>query len=314
MTPVFIGIDIGGTNTKLAAVAADGRVLRRGMIRTSPGASPEALFERVASVLPRLVPRGRRVAGAGLGCAGLVDPVRGRLLSAPNLPAWSGAPVARIARRALGVYIHVDNDANAAAYGEYRAGAGRGAGTFVCITLGTGVGGGIVVDGKVLRGAANYAGEIGHMTVRDTGPRCKCGNRGCVESFVAAHVLVRRARRRLGGRRLRGLGRGEAITPEALCRAARSGDRVALEVFSEAGKYLGIAIASLINLLNPDRIAIAGGVAGGFAFMRPEVKLSITARAFPESARCARVVRGRLGFDAATVGAALMASQAVGKS
>jgi len=318
-TRVLLGIDIGGTNTKLAAISARGKVVAHDMILTLAKEGPESLFTRIQQVVPSLLGPRREIAAAGLGCAGLVDAGSGRLCSSPNLPEWANTPISRICKRVLGVYTYVDNDANAAAYGEYRCGCGVGARMFICITLGTGVGGGIVSDGKILRGSHNYAGEIGHMTISEKGPRCKCGNRGCLEAFVSADALVRDATRilRRAGRSLLGMPaakKSRVLTPEDIATAARRGDKAAQEVFDNAAQHVGIAAASLVNVLNPDRIGLAGGVASGFDLMEKRIGQVVAERAFFESAKVVTIRQAQLGFNAATIGAALMAKDALRKT
>lgn len=315
----FVGIDIGGTNIELVALLDTGRVVAHRSIPCEAAQGPRDAFSRIASALTGLSASAKSLSAVGVACAGLVDPVRGKLHSSPNLPAWANAPLSRIARERLGVPTVIDNDANAAAYGEYFKGIARGRGTLVCITLGTGVGGAIVTDGRLLRGSRNYAGEIGHTTICETGPRCHCGNRGCLEAYVGAYALVREARRRLSERRSRHLGRwldeGRALTPKLIADAASLGDRTARTVFEDAGRHLGTGLANVINMFNPDVVAIAGGVARGFHLMRPCVLKEVRARAFPESRRSARIVRARLGTRAAAIGAALLArDSAAGKA
>jgi len=312
---MFVGIDIGGTNIKLIALGARGRVLDRRSIPSNVEKGPKDAFSRIASAVSSLIADKSALKAAGVACAGLVDPVGGRLHSSPNLLAWENAPLARIAREHLGVYTVVENDANAAAYGEYFRGCGRGLGTFVCITLGTGVGGAIVIDGRLLRGSKNYAGEIGHTTICESGPRCHCGSRGCVEAYLGAYALIRETLQKLERRRSRYLtpwvNEGNPLTPKLIAEAAAKGDSVAREVFAEAGTHLGTAMANLINIFNPDVIAVAGGVAKGFHLMKPRMEEEIRKRAFPESSRVARVTRARLGTDAAAIGAALLARDSV---
>jgi len=306
----YLGIDIGGTFVKLALVGRNGRVLARDRVATRASDGPETLLKRVARGLPDLLVR-RRLEGAGIGCAGLIDVGSGRVIASPNLPAWTGQPIRGIARRVLGVQTIIENDVNAAAYGEYRRGAGRGARLLVCITLGTGVGGGIVAGGQVLRGAHNFAGEIGHMGVTEKGPRCRCGNRGCLEAYLGAYGLVRDARRRMRTRGSRYLASrvraGEPLSPQLLGRAARAGDRIARAVFADASTHLGVAVASLVNLLNPDVIAIGGGVSAEYTLLAPGVRRVVGERAFSPSVRSVRIVRAALGNDAAPIGAAMLA-------
>jgi glucokinase len=308
---MFAGIDIGGTNIKLVVMSPAGRVVSRTSIPSDVSQGPRDAFSRISSILPTLTGGKGAIVCAGVACAGLVERETGRLHSSPNLLAWEDAPLSRIAREHLGVYTIIDNDANAAAYGEYFRGCGRGRGTLICLTLGTGVGGGIVVEGRLLRGSKNYAGEIGHSTICETGPRCHCGNRGCLEAYVGSYALLRDTRARLRGRRSRYLSRwieeGRPLTPKLIADAAAKGDRAACEVFGEAGAHLGTAMANLINIFNPDVIAVAGGVARGFHLMKPRMEAEVRARAFPESRRAARISRAVLGVNAAGIGAALMA-------
>jgi len=311
---IFAGIDIGGTNIKLVVADRVGRVLAGRSIVSDAAKGPEDAFDRISATISSLA-AGRKVRAAGVACAGLFDRVKGRLHSSPNLPAWENAPLERIAKAHLGVYTVVDNDANAAAYGEYYRGCGRGRGTLICITLGTGVGGGVVIDGRPLRGSRNFAGEIGHTTICEMGPRCHCGNRGCLEAYLGAYGLVRETRAKLRQRKSRYLSRwvddGRRLTPKLIADAAARGDRTAREVFEEAGAHLGTAVANLINIFNPDVIAIGGGVARGFHLMGPRMTEEVRKRAFPESSRVARITRARLGTEAAAIGAALLARDAV---
>ena len=308
----YLGIDIGGTNVKMALVSPVGKILTRGLIETDVKQGPEDVFKRIALAVPTLLTGGRRLVAAGIGCAGLIDVGRGVLLTSPNLPSWREVPIRRIAGRVLGVQTVVDNDANAAAYGEYRAGAGRGYDNVVCITLGTGVGGGIISDGKVLRGGHNFAGEIGHVAINMDGPRCKCGNRGCLEAYIGKQALVRSARAKLKTRGGRILGRLStrqlrSLNPRMIQEAALQGDRTAREVFYEAADYLGSGIAVLVNLLNPEVVAIGGGVSGAFELMETRLKKAVRARAYDEAAAVVKICRTRLGNDSSTVGAALYA-------
>jgi glucokinase len=313
----YAGIDIGGTNIKLALTDSTGRVLASRSIPSDAAKGPRDAFGRIAAVIGDLT-AGREVRAAGVACAGLFDRETGRLHSSPNLLAWQNAPLERIARSRLGVYTVVDNDANAAAYGEYFRGCGRGRGTLICITLGTGVGGGIVIDGRPLRGSRNFAGEVGHATICETGPRCRCGSRGCLEAYLGAYALVRetRAKLRRGKSRYlsRWVGEGRRLTPKLIADAAALGDRAARDVFEEAGAHLGTALANLINIFNPDLIAIGGGVAQGYHLMRPRLEEEVRRRAFPESRRAAKIVRARLGTEAAAIGAALLSRDSVAES
>jgi glucokinase len=308
----YLGIDIGGTNIKLALVSSTGRVLQRGIIETDGDQGPRSAMRRIRTAARSFVGAGVNLTAAGMGCAGLIDAKRGVLLTSPNLPKWKNTPLARIAAQELGVQTYVDNDVNVAAYGEYKCGSGRGYRNLICITLGTGVGGGVVSDGKLLRGTANFAGEIGHMSIHLEGPRCKCGNRGCLEAYVGKNALVRAARAKLKSKKGSILGKLSpyqlrTLTPKMIFLAAQHGDRVAKEVLNDAAEYLGSAVASLVNIFNPDVIAFGGGVSGAFDFMKPRLEKVVQSRAFKAPASMVRLCRSQLGNDASTVGAALLA-------
>jgi glucokinase len=306
---VYVGIDIGGTNIKIATVSARGRVLARGIIDTLASRGPADAFDRIATAVASLS-RGGDVRGVGVGCAGLID-TRGVVVSSPNLPAWENEPLARIARRALGVQVSVDNDATCAAWGEYISGGNRGRRHLVFITLGTGVGGGVISDGRVIRGAHNFGGELGHTTVDLDGPRCHCGNRGCLEAYVGSYGLLRLARAAMAERRSRYLTRwheqGRKLTPALLAEAATRGDASARAVFRTAGEALGTGIASLVNVLNPEAVVIGGGVSASFDLFLPHVTRMVARRAFDAPAAGVRIERSSLGNDATAVGAAMFA-------
>jgi len=306
----YIGIDIGGTNIKIATVAADGRVLARGLIETRPGEGAASAFRHIHAAARHLA-SSRGVDAVGIGCAGLIDATRGVLRSSPNLRAWQGAPLAQLARRHFSVPVMVQNDATSAAFGESFARGTRGR-NLVFITLGTGVGGGIVVDGRVARGASGFGGEVGHMVVDPDGPRCRCGRRGCLEAYAGAYGIVRTARSLLARTTRATPLRRSGLSAWKVFEAARHGDPVAGEVARITGERLGLAIAVLLNTLNPSAVVIGGGVSGGFDALEPHVRRAIRRHAFPETVAAARIERSRLGNDAAVVGAAMLARAAAG--
>jgi len=301
---LYLGVDIGGTNVKIATVSAAGRVLVRGVIETRAGEGPAPAFRRIHDAARHLVGKGR-VAGVGIGCAGLLDSRSQRLRASPNLPAWQGTALERIARGHFGVPILVENDATCAAFGESFA-RGRNGRDLVMITLGTGVGGGIISDGRVVRGASGFAGEIGHMIVDPNGPRCRCGARGCLEAYAGAYGIARTARHALRRRGKRRLAMGGRLDARAVFEAARRGDPAARETVRLTGERLGTAIASLLNLLNPSMVVIGGGIAASFDALSPHVRRTVERGAFTATARAARIEPSRLGNDAAVVGAAML--------
>lgn len=195
---------------------------------------------------------------------------------------------------------YLENDANLAAVGEQRRGAGRGASNLIYVTISTGIGGGLILDGRLYRGSTGTAGEVGHMVVVPDGPRCNCGNRGCLEAIASGTGIARRARRLMRGRTGR---RGKAVSAESVVAAARAGDRVAASIVAEAGAALGRALGSLLNLLNPEVIILGGGVSQAGRLLMAPMRASLARASFAESRAAARIVRARLGQDAGLVGA-----------
>ncbi|HET9657835.1 MAG TPA: ROK family glucokinase [Kineosporiaceae bacterium] len=310
--PLAIGVDIGGTKVAAGVVDGQGRVLARAR-RLTPSRSPKAVEETIAEVVGELRDR-HEVTAVGIGAAGFVDAERARVLFAPHL-AWRNEPLRAAVADALGLPVVVENDANAAAWAEWRFGAGRGEPRLVCVTLGTGIGGGIVLDGQVQRGRYGMAGEFGHMVVVPDGHRCECGNRGCLEQYASGNVLGREARElaragspvtvplmdRVGGD-------VDALVGPVITEAAQDGDPVAVELFEEVGRWLGIGLANLAAALDPGMFVIGGGVSdAGELLLRPareSFRRALTGRGFrPEPP----VVRAELGPEAGLVGAADLA-------
>ncbi len=268
-------------------------------------------IRRTTEDLSRTIPqRALRLCGVGIGVPGLTDARRGVVHLLTNVAGWRNVPLAQRMTRRLGLPVFVDNDANLFTLGEWRFGAGRGARHLVGLTLGTGVGGGLVINGALDRGASGTAGELGHSIIDPGGRRCGCGGRGCLETLVGTAAileLARRAVRRRAGR-LRTLvrqARGR-ITPELVCNAAQRGDASALAIWRTVGQTLGLGVAGLVNLLNPDRVIIGGGVAGAWVWFAPSLIATVRQRAMSVPARAVRIVRAHLGDSAGIVGAAAL--------
>ncbi|MBI4323070.1 MAG: ROK family protein [Candidatus Omnitrophica bacterium] len=315
---VTVGVDFGGTNIKVGCVTPRGRVVRRLVLPTRAHTTPETFLDGVEGAIARLCAaltiRRSQVRGVGVGVAGLVDGSRGVIYRLVNVPGgWEGVALRRLLERRLRCPCAIENDVNAVALGEWRFGAGRGTRHSVYVTLGTGVGGGLVVDGKLVRGIAGTAGEIGHTGVRLNGPRCACGRRGCLEAFVGTAGIVRRARQaiRAGNRPLERLAarHGGRLSPELVSRAARAGDRAAREIWQEVGCYLGAALANVVNLLSPERIVIGGGVAGAWPWFRGRLRATVRELAFAVPARACQIVRAQLGDDAGIIGGAMLVEE-----
>ncbi len=290
-----VGGDIGGTNLKMGLVDPKGRVSRL-LILPSPSKShPQAMVARLKQGYEALA-KGRNVTGLGIGIAGVIDFGKGRIHTSPNLPQWKEVPLQSMLEMELGTRTRVDNDANVVLWGELQAGAAKGKRQAVGLTLGTGVGGAVVVDGKLYRGAWGGAGEIGHCTVQADGPRCRCGNRGCLERYVGAKHLV--------DRYVEIRGKVKGITPAVIAERAKKGERAAVRVLTEAGEWIGVACANLTNLLQPEVIVVGGGVAGAGKVLFDAIQKTVRERAFEASWKRVKLVPGELEERAGIIGAA----------
>jgi glucokinase len=310
---LILGVDIGGTDIKLGLVEGEGEIRGSGKIPTRPAEGPEAAAGRVRAWLAESGAGAGSIAAAGVDCAGLVDGERGFLHVSPNLAGWENVPLRDIFERALGVPAIVENDANAAAYGEWARGAGRGMRNFVCLTLGTGVGGGVVIDGALYRGSSGFAGEIGHAVVDAGGPLCACGNRGCLEALIGAKAIVERATGMLAKAGGSGSVWGASPTVETLSRAAASGDAVAAAAFGETGRWLGIALANVVHILAPEAIAIGGGVAGAGELILGPARATVRECLMDKAMASVRIVPAELGNRASFIGVSLLALGRLGR-
>jgi len=309
-----IGVDFGGTNIKAGLVSRGGEVIVSRVLSSNAYGSPSRFVEGVRDIAASLARetslRISQLDGVGVGVPGLIDAQRGTVRMLVNVPGWRDVPLQRRLERAMGVRCIVDNDANAVTLGECRFGAGRGSRQLIGVTLGTGVGGGLVLSGTVYRGAFGSAGELGHTVIVDGGERCRCGSRGCLEAYVGTAAILRLTRAAL--RRSRGALRPLAaqahgrLTPALVSEAARRGDAAAKRVWQEVGRRLGIGLSSAVNLLNPDRIVIGGGIANAWAFFAPALRRALARQALPAAVQRVRVVRARLGNHAGVVGAAVL--------
>jgi glucokinase len=308
-----IALDIGGTNMRAAIVNRRGEILFSVKEPTLRTASREKAIEQIASLISRCAKsQSSKPSAVCIGFPGPLDSERGFIYDPPNLPAFKNTPLKNILEKKLHVAVFVENDANAAAFGEFIYGAGKGAASLVCLTLGTGIGGGIVLDGKIWHGAGNVAGEIGHITVMPDGRRCGCGARGCLEQYASATGVVHTARIRLRGRRnsliLRIAG-GDLrnVTALTVCQAARRGDALAAEILEDAAYWLGIGIGDVINILNPEVVVIAGGVANAGKHLFAPFHREIKKHAMPSALRNTRIEKSKLDDRAGILGAAAVA-------
>lgn len=319
---VNIGVDVGGTGIKAAAVAEDG-TLRHRSERETPAQDVDAIAQTIADLVRELTDRCRaeddEVGAVGVACAGFVDAAGGTVLFAPNL-AWRDAPLKDRLDALVGRPIFLENDANAAAWGEFRFGGASEADDMLLVTIGTGVGGGIVSDGELLRGSEGIAAEIGHLRVMPDGNRCGCGNKGCLEAYASGTALVREGRELVtGGSPHAGAlsdlcgGDPEQLTGHMITAAATDGDPAATELFGDLGRWLGEGVASLVAVLDPELIVIGGGVSeAGDLLLEPTRAAfgrQLTGRGHR---RQAEIVLAQLGNDAGMIGAADLAARRAG--
>ncbi len=310
---IMAGVDVGGTNVKIALLWSDGKIIVSRQIPTQVESGPEAGCDRIVATLHQLL----REAGVapprvlGVASAGLVDAVHNLVVDSPNLRPWERFPLAQRLGDGIGAIATLENDVNAMAYGEWRLGAGRGTQHMVCLALGTGVGGGLILDGRLYRGARGAAAELGHTTIDMHGPACSCPNVGCLERHIGAGYIAARARAALAASArpscLRDLA-PEDITPETLSGAAAAGDIVAVEVWEETGALLGQGIVNLVNIFNPERVVIGGGVAQAGDWLLEPARRVVRARAMSVAAATAEIVPAVLGNDGALIGATLLAA------
>jgi len=315
MKRYIVAVDLGGTNIKIAVIKDEKKILRKITLVTRKYKNKEALVKGLSgaclNIVNELGINKRGISGIGIGAPGLIDSRRGRIHHLVNIKGFSEVPLKAMIERRTGIPVFLDNDVNVMTLGELYHGAGKGARNMLCLTLGTGVGGGIVIDGELYRGSSLSAGEIGHMPLNETGPRCNCGGFGCMEKFVgnkyiaAAAVKIIKEGRKTVITKLVG-GDLKKITPEIISTAARKGDKLALSVWDEVGGHLGVTLAGAVNLLNPERIVIGGGVAEAGEFLFRAIRRAIRERAMKVPAACVKVVKARLGQDAGLIGAAVL--------
>lgn len=308
-----VGVDFGGTNVKLGLVTDAGRVVGTERFSSKGFNGPGRFIDGVSLAIETLARSAgvtpAQLRGVGVGAPGPVDVEDGVVHSLVNVPGWRRVPLRRLLERRLRCRCAVENDANLFLLGEWHVGAAQGIRQAVGVTLGTGVGGALLINGELYRGTSGAAGEIGHMVVHPYGRRCGCGARGCLEAQVGTAAIVEMGRgalrRNTGG--LRALFRKSQgpLTPALISEAAARGDPAARQIWADVGRWLGLGLGSVVNLLNPERIVIGGGVAHAWGWFYPGLIRALRAQAQRVAASAVRVVRGRLGEEAGIVGAAV---------
>jgi glucokinase len=310
-----IGVDLGGTNLRTALLDDGGEILERHKEATDAFEGYRKVIEKLLLNINRMRRnadlQGTKVVAVGVGAPGVIHAHRGVVVKSPNFPDWDNLPVKQLLEDALGVPVFLENDANAAALGEQWRGAGKGIKSMIFLTLGTGVGGGIVHEGRIWQGADGMAGEVGHMTIFPDGRQCGCGNTGCLEMYASSRGIVMSYLEALKWEQ-KGQDRQD-ITSAEVYRAAREGEPLAMLVMQQMGRFLGIGIANLINIFNPEMVVIGGGVKDAWELFMEGTREEIKKRAFAYPAERTRIVPSTLGDDAGIVGAAAVALQHVKK-
>ena len=320
----IVGVDLGGTNIVAGAMPEDGSTevaMRSEPTRADQGA--ESVVDRIARMIDTVIAetisetgaKRSDFAGVGIGSPGPLDRERGIVIVTPNL-GWRNFPLRDEISKRVDLPASLDNDANCATIGEWWCGAARGARHVIGITIGTGIGGGLILDGRLFHGASDVAGEIGHTTIDSTGRRCKCGNYGCLEAYASGPAIAERAREALAGGEpsaLTKLVNGDLtrITAQLVYDAAKKDDDVARQVVRETANFLGAGVANLLNIFNPDVVVIAGGVTQAGAPLFEPLRAEVRRRAFRPAVEACRILPGTLRGSAGVVGAVATFKQQV---
>lgn len=315
-----LGIDLGGTKILTAVTNAQGKMLSRDHSITPATKGQKAVIQSILESTGRALGQAGISAAdliaVGVGAPGLSNPETGILFTSPNLPGWRDVPLRDIIEKVLGKKAFLINDANAAAVGELHFGAARGTRNFIYITVSTGIGGGIVIDGKIYTGSTGTAGELGHMVIDDEGPLCNCGNRGCWESLASGTALAREARNHIREGASTSIlyyasGDLEKVNAEVIQKAAQAGDNLANQLIARVAYYLGVGLANLTNIFNPELIVIGGGLSNmGDMLIQPAFK-EAERRAFRQAYKAVRFARAELGRNSGVIGAAAFALQEI---
>lgn len=311
MTKNRIGIDVGGTNVKIALVDDKGSILYSNSVPTRAEMGYEYTVNNIKQAIRDLMSETKvtNIEGIGFDFPGQIDYKNGIVRLAPNIPGWVNVPIAQIIEDEFKIPTRIDNDVHCAALGELNFGAGKGCENFICMTVGTGIGSGIVINGKLVRGASNAAGELGHIKLQmHDGPLCGCGDYACLEAFASGPSIVKMAEEYImGGKstKFRELANPD-ITPYIVSEAAKLGDPVAKQIFNKMGEYIGFGLTSVVNLLNPEKIIIGGGVADAGDILLNPIRETIKKRAMVVAGSAVEVVPAELGNTAGVIGASML--------
>ncbi|MDP8212390.1 MAG: ROK family protein [Candidatus Zapsychrus exili] len=294
-----IGVDVGGTNIKLGLVNRSGKIIDRSDLTTESFAcNKQKLIKAIADNILSLIDRNNvlksNVLGIGIGLPGLVDAKAGIVNFLPNIPGWKNVPLKNILKKKISLPVFLDNDVNLMALGEWKFGAGRGYKNLICITLGTGVGGGLILNNSIYRGEGFVAGEIGHIPINEKGPSCNCGSQGCFEQYVGNKQILEKAAK---------IFKNKNIMLEDVFDLAEKENTRAIQLWEEIAAHIGNGLIGVVNVLNPRLIVIGGGVSKSYKYLNKVISNTIKSRAMKTQADMVKIVRAKLGDDAAIIGA-----------
>ena len=313
-----VGVDLGGTNVRAAVVDKSGKIVGEGRIDSRAMDGLDITIGQTITAIRMAIDNSpvdiKNIAGVGMGVPGTHKSEEGIVVWSPNFKDWNGVQLLAPIKENLGMHVYMGNDANVAALGEYAFGAGQGAKVMMMFTLGTGIGSGLVIDGKSYIGVTETAPEMGHSIILADGPRCSCGRYGCVEALARRDAIIDRAARKAHLGRYTSLLEKSGhdlryITPAMIAEAASEGDEVALETLEETGYYLGIAVSNAINILNPDKIVIGGGIAQAGDLLFDPIRRTVETNALYAPLQACTILPAKLGDDAGVLGGAAMVLQ-----
>lgn len=299
----IIGIDLGGTNLKIALLDSKFKILDKQILSTQNFIKKQELIDAIINSCLLVIKKNKLskkdLLGIGVGLPGPIDTEKGLVHFFPNIPGWKEVRLQALLAKKLGVCVFIDNDANVMALAEARVGAAKKAKNAVCLTLGTGVGGALILNGKLFRGSGFAAGEIGHMPINEEGPDCNCGGRACLETYVGNNKILALAKKDFGA----------DITLEKLSELAYAGDKKAISIWENVATKLGVAISSVVNLINPDMVVIGGGVANAGKIIFDQIRKTVDQRAMSVHSKTVKITKAILGNDAGMIGAGLLVKE-----
>jgi len=299
----IIGIDLGGTNLKIAILGPKYKIRDKKVISTKRFTRKESLISAICDSINRIIENNKlkktAILGIGLGLPGPIDKRRGLVHFFPNIPGWKEVNLKSILEKRLRLPVFLDNDAKLMCLAEYKLGSALGFKNALCMTLGTGVGGSIIISGSLYRGANNAAGEIGHLPINEKGPRCNCGGNGCLETYIGNNRIISEAKKMFK----------RNVSLEELSALAKRENKQAQSIWLKVGMHLGIALAGIVNLLNLDAIIIGGGVANAGQILFDKVRETVKKQAMSVQARHIKIFKAKLGSDAGLIGAAILVKE-----